>query len=81
MPTIIDVLGHCRALYKFTPNYANMEQSEIPIDEGEELFVIEANCEGWTKVRRVYPNPKYDMILNEGFVPSTYLDLADQELI
>ena len=61
-----------------------MEQTEIPVDEGEELLVIEADCKGLTKVRRVYPNPK---LLNEGFVPSTYLDLAhvrdlaDQELI
>ena len=45
------------------------------MDKGEELFVIEADCKGLTKVRRVHPNPKYDMILTEGFVPSTYLGI------
>ena len=75
MPSSTDVLGRCRALYNVTPNYAKMVQSEIPMDKGEELFVIEDDCKGLTKVRRVHPNPKYDMILTEGFVPSTYLGI------
>jgi len=42
------------------------------MEEGEELVVLEDDCEGWTRVRRIHFRPDEP---NEGYVPSSYLGI------
>ena len=58
----------CVALYTY--NNANMEESNIPMEQGEEFIVVDEDCDGWTRVRRVVPNPDFG---DEGFVPTTWI--------
>ena len=67
----VDIIGRCRALYDY--NNANMEESQIPMNQGEEFLLIEPDCDGWTRVRRAFPNPQYGG--DEGFVPSTWIEM------
>lgn len=69
-PSSTDVMGRCRALYDY--DNANMEESQIPMQMGEEFFLIEGDCDGWTRVRRATANPQYG---DEGFVPSTWIEM------
>jgi len=46
------------------------QDCNLPIEEGEELVVLEDDCEGWTRVRRLHFRPDE---ANEGYVPSSYL--------
>jgi hypothetical protein len=50
-----------------------MEESQIPMHQGEEFLLIESDCDGWTRVRRAFPNPQYGA--DEGFVPSTWIEM------
>ena len=61
----------CVALYTY--NNANMEESNIPMEEGEEFYVIDDNCDGWTRVRRLIASPEYG---DEGFVPTTWIRIV-----
>lgn len=70
-PSSIDFVGRCRALYDYSN--ANMEESQIPMHQGEEFMLIESDCDGWTRVRRAFPNPQYGA--DEGFVPSTWIEM------
>ena len=72
-PSSTDVVGRCRALYDY--NNANMEESQIPMHQGEEFLLIEADCDGWTRVRRAFPNPHNPHLGDEGFVPSTWIEM------
>jgi len=71
-PSSIDFVGRCRALFDYSN--ANMEESQIPMHQGEELLLIESDCDGWTRVRRAFPNPQYGGA-DEGFVPSTWIEM------
>ncbi|KAM7357804.1 formin-binding protein 1-like Cip4 isoform 6-T7 [Cochliomyia hominivorax] len=60
-------LGICRALYPFEAT----SEGSIPMNEGEELQVIEIDQgDGWTRVRRMNNTNGWD----EGFVPTSYID-------
>ena len=63
-------LKRCVALYTF--NNANMEESNIPMEEGEEFFIVDDDCDGWTRVRRVISNHEFG---EEGFVPTTWIKI------
>jgi hypothetical protein len=64
-------MKRCLALYTY--NNANMEESNIPMEEGEEFFLVDDDCDGWTRVRRAMPNHNPDYGGDEGFVPTTWL--------
>ncbi|XP_059226741.1 formin-binding protein 1-like isoform X7 [Stomoxys calcitrans] len=60
-------LGTCRALYPFEAT----SEGSIPMNEGEELQVIEIDQgDGWTRVRRMNNSNGWD----EGFVPTSYIE-------
>ncbi|XP_023033151.1 formin-binding protein 1-like isoform X7 [Drosophila willistoni] len=60
-------LGTCRALYPFEAT----SEGSIPMNEGEELQVIEIDQgDGWTRVRRANNSNGWD----EGFVPTSYIE-------
>ncbi|XP_055913366.1 formin-binding protein 1-like isoform X8 [Eupeodes corollae] len=60
-------LGTCRALYPFEAS----SEGSIPMNEGEELQVIEIDQgDGWTRVRRLNGSNGWD----EGFVPTSYIE-------
>jgi len=64
-------LRRCVALYTY--NNANMEDSNIPMEEGEELYIVDEDCDGWTRVRRCITNPEFG---DEGFVPTTWIRMV-----
>ncbi|XP_075159743.1 formin-binding protein 1-like Cip4 isoform X5 [Haematobia irritans] len=60
-------LGTCKALYPFEAT----SEGSIPMNEGEELQVIEIDQgDGWTRVRRMNNSNGWD----EGFVPTSYIE-------
>lgn len=63
-----DQVRRCVALYTY--NNANMEESNITMEENEEFIVVDDDCDGWTRVRRMVANPGYG---DEGFVPTTWI--------
>jgi len=63
-------LKRCVALYTYANQ--NMEESNIPMEEGEEFWIVDEDCDGWTRVRRCCANPDYG---DEGFVPTTWIRL------
>ncbi|XP_054731976.1 formin-binding protein 1-like isoform X2 [Anastrepha obliqua] len=64
---VLQPLGTCRALYPFEAT----SEGSIPMNEGEELQVIEIDQgDGWTRVRRANPISGWD----EGFVPTSYIE-------
>ena len=46
------------------------QDCNLPMEEGEELILLEDDCEGWTRVRRLQSRPDE---VNEGYVPSSYI--------
>ncbi|KAH8302872.1 hypothetical protein KR044_011416 [Drosophila immigrans] len=83
---LLQPLGTCRALYPFEGesisiskrrSYINQlhftatSEGSIPMNEGEELQVIENDQgDGWTRVRRANNSNGWD----EGFVPTSYIE-------
>lgn len=65
-------LRKCVALYSY--NNANMEESNIPMEAEEEFYVVDEDCDGWTRVRRVVPNPNFG---EEGYVPTTWIRILE----
>lgn len=66
-PEPIQPLGTCKALYPFEAT----SEGSIPMNEGEELQIIELDQgDGWTRVRRMEGPTGWD----EGFVPTTYIE-------
>ncbi|KAH8418188.1 hypothetical protein KR222_000144 [Zaprionus bogoriensis] len=64
---LLQPLGKCRALYPFEAT----SEGSIPMNEGEELQVIETDQgDGWTRVRRANNSNGWD----EGFVPTSYIE-------
>merc|ERR1711892_1217668 len=71
-PEPLPVLGRCRALYTFEAS----SEGSIPLEEGEELWLIETDQgDGWTRVRRLHPSHLDPM--PEGFVPTSYIDTTE----
>jgi len=71
-PEPLPVLGRCRALYTFEAS----SEGSIPLEEGEELWLIETDQgDGWTRVRRL--NPSHLDPMPEGFVPTSYIDTTE----
>jgi len=71
-PEPLPVLGRCRALYSFEAS----SEGSIPLEEGEELWLIETDQgDGWTRVRRL--NPSHLDPMPEGFVPTSYIDTVE----
>jgi len=71
-PEPLPVLGRCRALYTFEAS----SEGSIPLEEGEELWLIETDQgDGWTRVRRLNPSQLDPM--PEGFVPTSYIDTLE----
>ena len=66
-------LKKCVALYTYANQ--NMEESNISMDEGEEFWILNEDCDGCTHVRRCYANPANPDYGNEGFVPTTWIRL------
>ncbi|XP_052847756.1 formin-binding protein 1-like isoform X5 [Drosophila gunungcola] len=63
----LNPLGTCKALYPFEAS----SEGSIPMNEGEELQVIEIDQgDGWTRVRRANNSNGWD----EGFVPTSYIE-------
>ncbi|XP_032573743.1 formin-binding protein 1-like isoform X5 [Drosophila sechellia] len=63
----LNPVGKCRALYPFEAS----SEGSIPMNEGEELQVIEIDQgDGWTRVRRENNSNGWD----EGFVPTSYIE-------
>ncbi|XP_044314224.1 formin-binding protein 1-like isoform X7 [Drosophila rhopaloa] len=63
----LNPLGTCKALYPFEAS----SEGSIPMNEGEELQVIEIDQgDGWTRVRRANNTNGWD----EGFVPTSYIE-------
>ena len=58
----------CQALYTYSN--ANMEDNNIPMEEGEEFIVVDDDVDGWTRVKRLNPIPGLG---DEGFVPTTWI--------
>lgn len=62
----LPIIGTCRALYTFE----GTSEGSMSMSEGEELNVIELDQgDGWTRVRRM-------RVFEEGFVPTTYIEMA-----
>jgi len=65
----LPVLGKCKALYPFEA----ASEGSIPLEEGEELWLIETDAgDGWTRVRRLTVSQLDPM--PEGFVPTSYIE-------
>ena len=55
----------CVAVYPYEG--AGLEESNIPMAEGEEFELVEADSDGWTRVRRA------DGSGEEGYVPTSFI--------
>jgi len=60
------MMKRCEALYDYNESLEN----NIPMVVGDMFYVIEDDCDGWTRVRRLMPTASG---LDEGYVPSSYL--------
>jgi len=68
----LPVLGRCKAIYTFEAS----SEGSIPLEENEELWLIETDQgDGWTRVRRLHPSHLDPM--PEGFVPTSYIEVAE----
>jgi len=71
-PEPLPVLGKCKALYPFEA----ASEGSIPLEEGEELWLIETDQgDGWTRVRRL--NVSHLDPMPEGFVPTSYIETTE----
>ena len=64
--TSTNSMKRCEALYDFTDALDN----NIPMATGDQFYVVEDDCDGWTRVRRLMPTASGQ---DEGYVPSSYL--------
>ena len=56
--------------------FSASSEGSIPLEEGEELWLIETDQgDGWTRVRRLHPAHLDPM--PEGFVPTSYIDTTE----
>lgn len=68
----LPVLGRCKAIYTFEAS----SEGSIPLEENEELWLIETDQgDGWTRVRRLHPSHLDPM--PEGFVPTSYIEVSE----
>ena len=53
-------------------DYLDIDENNITMRVGEQFFVVEAECDGWTRVKRLMPTSDG---FDEGYVPASYLRL------
>merc|ERR1711971_468076 len=71
-PEPLPVLGKCKAIYPFEV----ASEGSIPLEEGEDLWLIEKDQgDGWTRVRRL--NVSHLDPMPEGFVPTSYIETTE----
>jgi len=71
-PEPLPVLGKCKAIYPFEA----ASEGSIPLEEGEDLWLIEKDQgDGWTRVRRL--NVSHLDPMPEGFVPTSYIETTE----
>ena len=58
---------HCVALYGYPPEGQDLQETNIPMREGEEFELVEEDSDGWTMVRRLTGYRE------QGYVPTSYL--------
>merc|ERR1712226_512838 len=58
----------CEAMF----DYLDIDENNITMRVGEQFFVVEAECDGWTRVKRLMPTSDG---FDEGYVPASYLRL------
>ena len=56
----------CEAMYE----YQECDENNIPMRAGEKFFIVEDECDGWTRVKRLMTSSDG---FDEGYVPSSYL--------
>lgn len=59
------------SLYPYDASTQALQESNLPMAEGEEFEVVEPDSDGWTRVKRI--NNKYYNDDGEGYVPSSFL--------
>ena len=58
------------------PTFTATSEGSIPMEEGEDLWLIENDQgDGWTRVRRT--NMLASDPMPEGFVPSSYIEVTE----
>ena len=72
---LTSAVGSSRAvsLYPYDASTQALQESNLPMAEGEEFDIVEPDSDGWTRVRRV--DNKYYNDDGEGYVPSSFLKL------
>ena len=56
----------CEAMY----DYLEVDENNIAMNAGEQFFIVEDECDGWTRVKRLMPTADG---FDEGYVPASYL--------
>ena len=56
----------CEAMY----DYQECDENNLPMRAGEQFFVVEDECDGWTRVKRLMPSSDG---FDEGYVPASYV--------
>merc|ERR1719412_1674811 len=56
----------CEAMY----DYQECDENNIPMMAGEKFFIVEDECDGWTRVKRLMPSSDG---FDEGYVPASYV--------
>ena len=56
----------CEAMY----DYQECDENNLPMRAGEQFFVVEDECDGWTRVKRLMPSSDG---FDEGYVPASYI--------
>ena len=56
----------CEAMY----DYLEVDENNIAMNSGEQFFIVEDECDGWTRVKRLMPTADG---FDEGYVPASYL--------
>ena len=56
----------CEAMY----DYQECDENNLPMRAGEKFFIVEDECDGWTRVKRLMPSSDG---FDEGYVPASYV--------
>ena len=59
-------MKRCEAMY----DYLEVDENNIAMNAGEQFFIVEDECDGWTRVKRLMPTADG---FDEGYVPASYL--------
>ena len=64
----------CIALYPYPCQGEQLQESNIPMAEGEEFEVVEGDSDGWTRVRKRGTSGL--CVGDEGYVPTSFLQMS-----